>query len=72
MHKHTKGLKALGKKIQRLRKQKKLSQEELADMARISRVHMGYIEQGLRNPSLKVLTKISKVLGVNLPALFEF
>jgi len=71
MFKHAKGLKALGKKIQKLRKQKRLSQEELADMVRISRVHMGYIEQGLRSPSLKVLTKISKVLGVDISELFR-
>ncbi len=54
----------LGKKIQRFRKMKKLTQEELAEKVGISTTYMGNIEQGLYTPSLKVLEKIAKQLHI--------
>ena len=47
-----KTLETLGWKVQKLRKAQKLTQEELADKLGISRVYMGYIEQGRESPSL--------------------
>jgi len=64
-------LKALGRKIQKLRKAQKITQEELAEMVSISRVYMGYIEQGRESPSLKLLMKLSKKLGVKVEDLFH-
>lgn len=46
-----KTLKTLGRKVQKFRKQKKLNQEELAHQLGISRVYIGYIEQGRESPS---------------------
>ncbi len=66
-----KTIKVLGKKIQRLRKQKGLSQEELAEKLGFSRVYMGYIEQGRETPSLKLVIKLSKKLGVKVEELFH-
>lgn len=60
----------LGKKVQRLRKTLDLSQEELASKLDISRTHMGHIEQGRKSPSLKLLSKISKVLKKDISDLF--
>ncbi|OGC68366.1 hypothetical protein A2415_01685 [candidate division WWE3 bacterium RIFOXYC1_FULL_39_7] len=64
-------LKSLGKKVQKLRKEKELSQEELAHQLGISRVYMGFIEQGRETPSLKLLMKISRKFGVKLEDLFH-
>ncbi len=64
-------LKALGRKIQKLRKAQKITQEELAEMVGISRVYMGYIEQGRESPSLKLLMKLSKKMGVKVEDLFH-
>ena len=64
-------LKTLGRKIQRLRKAQKITQEELAEMVGISRVYMGYIEQGRESPSLKLLMKLSKKMGVKVEDLFH-
>lgn len=61
----------MGWKVQKLRKQKKLTQEELADQLRISRVYMGYIEQGRESPSLKLLMKIARRLDVKVENLFH-
>lgn len=66
-----KTLKTLGWKVQKLRKQKKLTQEELAHQLGISRVYMGYIEQGRESPSLKLLMKIARRLNVKVEDLFH-
>lgn len=60
----------LGKKIQRLRKNIGLTQEELAEKINISRTHMGHIEQGRKAPSLKVLNKLAHILKVKISELF--
>jgi DNA-binding XRE family transcriptional regulator len=60
----------LSKRIQKLRKNMGLSQEDLAEKINISRTHMGHIEQGRRSPSLKVMTKIAKALRVKISDLF--
>lgn len=69
LNKSYKFSKNLGRKIQKIRKIKEYSQEELADTLRISRTHMGHIEQGRRNPSLELLDKISRALKVPLKEL---
>lgn len=66
-----KKLKTLGWKVQKLRKAKGLTQEELVEDLGISRVYMGYIEQVRETPSLKLLLKISKKLGVKIEELFQ-
>lgn len=60
-----------GKRIQRLRKNKDLTQEELAETLRISRTHMGHIEQGRKSPSMELLEKIARVLKVQVKDLFS-
>lgn len=62
MRKNAKLPKALGKRIQKRRKDLGLTQEELGDKVGISRAYMGYIEQGRYAPSLEVLEKIAKQL----------
>lgn len=60
-----------GRKIQRLRKNKDLTQEELAESLRISRTHMGHIEQGRKSPSMELLERIARVLKVQVKDLFS-
>ena len=61
----------LGIKIQRLRKEKSLTQEDLAEEVKISRTHMGHIEQGRKSPSLELLERLSRALKVKLSDLFQ-
>ena len=61
----------VGKNIRRLRLQKGMTQEELAFEAEIDLTYVGGIERGRRNPSLMVLVRIAKTLGVALPKLLE-
>jgi DNA-binding XRE family transcriptional regulator len=63
--------KALGRRIRQLRMAKTWSQERLADESGMHRTYMWGIEQGVRNPSLRHLTKIAEALGVSLASLFD-
>ncbi len=62
----------LGLRIRELRKKQGLSQEELAQQAGLDYSYLNEIEAGKRNPSVKRVAKIARVLGVSLPELFSF
>ncbi|EKE05116.1 MAG: XRE family transcriptional regulator [uncultured bacterium] len=61
----------LGSNVKRYRKENNLTQEQLATKVRVSSTYIGFIEQGQRNPSLKTLDKIARVLGVEMPELLK-
>lgn len=55
-----------GQKIKKLREERKLSQVELAVIANISPVYVGFIENGRRRPSLKTLERLARALKVTV------
>jgi transcriptional regulator with XRE-family HTH domain len=65
-------IKFLGLRIRELRKKKRLSQEALAERARIHYKFLGGIERGQANPTIHVLDNIASALGVRLEDLFNF
>ena len=71
MRKNARLPKILGKRIRKRRKELGFTQEDLAHRVRISRVYMGYIEQGRHAPSLEVLEKIAKALRIRLSDLLR-
>ena len=62
-------LKALGREIRRHRKQRKLSQEQLAERAGLHRNYVGYLERGERNPAATTLFQIARALDIGLAEL---
>jgi len=54
----------IGQRIRKYRKQKALSQEQLAEAVNISVTHMSHIETGNTKLSLPVLADIARVLQV--------
>lgn len=60
----------IGYVIKTLRKQRKLTQEQIALEADIATSNVSRIEQGLRQPSQKVLQKISRALGTTPSVLY--
>src|SRR5579863_4657110 len=60
---------ALGQLIYRLRKEHKISQEQLALEADVDRTRLGEIERGEANPTIDTLHKLALVLGQTLGSL---
>lgn len=65
-------IRKLGNRIQKLRQERGISQERLAHLVGISRVYMGYIEQGRSSPAVGKLYRMAKILRVPLVELFRF
>lgn len=63
--------KQLSDRIEKLRRQRNLTQEELADKAGLHRAYFWDIENG-RNISIKTAYKIAQALDVSLSELFKF
>ena len=62
----------IGKRIQYLRKQKGLSQEQLAEALNIATSSLSYIETGRGFMTLATLEKMSEVLEVEPCEIFQF
>lgn len=62
----------IAKNIAKFRKQKKLSQTQLAIKLNISREHIAKIETGLRHPSLPLVIDIAETLNIETKDLFDF
>lgn len=61
-----------GQRVRKMRKQKELTQEKLAELTGIDYSYLNLIENGKRNPSLRVIAKIARILGVRLEDLVSF
>jgi transcriptional regulator with XRE-family HTH domain len=55
-----------GRRLRALRTLRKLTQEELGERAAVSGKFIGQVERGSGNPSLHVLVRLGKALGVEL------
>ena len=60
-----------GKAIRKLRKEKDISQEELAHRADLHRTYIGMIERAEKNITLLNIEKLAKALDVNITDLFS-
>ena len=54
----------LGRNVRALRRERGLSQEELAHRAEMERSYVSDIERGRRNPSVRALGKLASALEV--------
>lgn len=54
-----------GSNVRRLRKERGLSQEALADEVGLAPTYVGQIERGQRNPTLDVVERFAEVFGVD-------
>lgn len=62
----------LGRKISRIRREKDITQEKLAEKVGVSTTWVGYIETGYRRPNLKMIYRIAKALSVKVKDIFPF
>ncbi|KOS64176.1 helix-turn-helix domain-containing protein [Lysinibacillus agricola] len=60
----------VGAVLKKLRKERRLSLEDLSELSGVSKLTLGNIERGETNPTIGMLWKISKSLSIPLMALF--
>ena len=65
-------IKALGKRISILRKERALTQLQMSDLAEMEESALRRIELGGTNPTFKTLLKISRALKISLKELLDF
>ena len=59
-----------GRKVAAIRKEKHLTQEELADRCGVHRTYIGAVERGEKSPTLNTVEKIAEGLGVKIKEFF--
>ena len=69
--KHKIFLKKLGKNITKIRKRKKLTQVQLADIANMDDSSIRRIESGRNNSSIVILLRLAEALEVTLKELID-
>lgn len=61
----------LAMNMRRIRREKGWSQEELADRADVHRTYISGVERRVRNPTITVVGRIAKALGVGVGELVD-
>ena len=56
----------IGNTIKNRRKELKITQVDLADLAEINLITLNKLEQGKSNPSLAVVEKLADILGLEI------
>jgi transcriptional regulator with XRE-family HTH domain len=64
--------KDFGKRIQELRRERGMTQEDLAGEVGVDRSYMGFLERGEKNATLDKIGKIAKAFRIRLKELFDF
>lgn len=60
-----------GQRVRGLRKERDLSQEQLAELTGLHRNYVGMIERGERNPSLSNIEKFAKAFDMSISELMK-
>jgi len=61
----------VGFNIRRIREERGLTQEKLAELSDLHRAYIGQIERGEKNIGLKNLERIAKALNINIRVLLD-
>ncbi|QDP39319.1 helix-turn-helix domain-containing protein [Radiobacillus deserti] len=62
----------IGERLRTLRKERNLSQEDLANISSLHPTYVGQLERGEKNATIETLEKVTKGLGVSLEEFFRF
>jgi transcriptional regulator with XRE-family HTH domain len=54
-----------GKVLQEIRKERKISQEKLAELCELDRTYISLLERNLRQPTISTFFKLAKALNVS-------
>ena len=59
-------------RLEEIRKQRSVTQEELADALEVSRQTIGSLENGRYNPSITLAFKLARHFGMSIEAIFIY
>jgi transcriptional regulator with XRE-family HTH domain len=59
-------LTAFGRNVAKFRNERGFSQDKLAEGASLDRTYLSGIERGVRNPGIKVVINVARVLNVSI------
>lgn len=62
----------LSERLREMRKNKKMTQQEVAEKAGLHLTYVGHLEAGKYHPTMFVVWKVAKALGVGLDELINF
>lgn len=71
MNIHDRTLRAFGRNVARLRDERGLTQDALAEKADLDRTYLSGIERGLRNPGIKTVIRLARALDTSVAELCE-
>ena len=57
---------SFGRNVARLRGERGLSQDKLAEKADLDRTYVSGIERGVRNPGIKIVIRVAKALNASV------
>jgi len=63
--------KLIGEQVAKIRREREITQEQLAELVGVATETISRLERGVSIPSLKTLTKISQALHISLRDLFD-
>lgn len=64
-------IRKFGKRVRELRLEREWSQDDLAFELDVDRSYISGLERGTRNPTLKTIARIAKILGVTVSELCQ-
>lgn len=62
----------LSRRLREIRKAKRITQQELAERAGLHLTYVGHLEAGKYHPTVFVMWKLAKALGIGLDELINF
>lgn len=71
MKTETRAIKKLARRVRELRLQKRWTQEECAEQAEVATAYLSGVERGVRNPTVRVLSRLAEAFRVPIGALFD-
>ena len=61
-----------GQRLRQVRRNRNLTQEQLAERAKLSVEHISFLERGMSGTTLDTLGNLAEALGVSVKDLFDF
>lgn len=62
----------LGKRLKQLRKEHSLTQEKLSELTGLDRGYISDVERGVRNPSVRNISRLAKGLSIKISELMDY